>query len=833
MRWPTGKLTVVSCLASLCRAAKIETRQRTKGSTQLPANDDFLRRSGLSVAVLDDYVYIEGGEVNSELDESRSTAVSLTLSIPLEESWTNDTVVFMESEKGPAPYLKQPALWIDEERSVIYSWGGQGSYKNTSAAGDHHLYAFEADDVKGSWSTHDPEDDTLFSSLYRTVRGAYTTCHGAGYYLGGYGESRTDERFTDGSYVERPLDGLLTYNFTTEKWTNDSTKALDYATWSGRATCIPSIGASGLLVFMGGAKVKMPAFRNASEPVSFTNITSFDPSSKAWYYQRTSGVSPDPRIDFCSMGVQGQNNTYEIFIYGGWNIWNDKTKAFGDVWVLSLPAFKWFKADIDGPKRGMHGCALIGKRQMVSIGGNNWGKDEGWIDKDPWTQGIGILDLPSMAWSSEYDADAENDNTNFIPTRVLDVGRTDTDLVKLVEPAERVKYVALSHCWGTSEPFTTTYATIGDRKAGFPFELNIPKTFQDAIKVTRKLGVRYLWIDSLCIIQGDVADWEREASRMAGVYRSAFLTIGALNASDDQEGFLTYRKLPDWELNVLATGSDEKSTHVYLRRREDRYIVPAKFPLDTRSWTLQEKYLKRDAKNKNPLIIRDHQNGTPVLSLLRSRIIERVFSEWYHMIKDYSTRKLSVDTDRLPALTGLASYLAGHCDRNYCADMWWQDISQVFCWRPSTIARVPHRYIALSWSWASLICYVEFPFGFYDLQDHWLDSTKPLSSVRYLDYYLQTKGPDKFGQLSRGWLLVEGIAVGLVEMNQGGETKQNFRLQCIADMHTATVEFDLGQPKNNQALGLLLMRSEPSEYSKELYPDTIRLLGLIIEEPGE
>ncbi|KAI7758889.1 hypothetical protein LZL87_009884 [Fusarium oxysporum] len=445
----------------------------------------------------------------------------------------------------------------------------------------------------------------------------------------------------------------------------------------------------------------------------------------------------------------------------------------------------------------------------------------------------------------------QNDNTNFIPTRVLDVARTDTDLVKLVEPAERVKYVALSHCWGTSEPFTTTYATIGDRKAGFPSELNIPKTFQDAIKVTRKLGVRYLWIDSLCIIQGDVADWEREASRMAGVYRSAFLTIGALNASDDQEGFLTYRKLPDWELNVLATGSDEKSTHVYLRRREDRYTVPAKFPLDTRSWTLQEKYLSRRMlrfsnyhttrrcqqarrKEQEP----PHNQGpsewyTSTELAERSRIIERVFSEWYHMIKDYSTRKLSVDTDRLPALTGLASYLAGHCDRNYCADMWWQDISQVFCWRPSTIARVPHRYIALSWSWASLICYVEFPFGFYDLQDYWLDSTKPLSSVRYLDYYLQTKGPDKFGQLSRGWLLVEGIAVGLVEMNQGGETKQNFRLQCIADMHTATVEFDLGQPKNNQALGLLLMRSEPSEYSKELYPDTIRLLGLIIEEPGE
>ncbi|KAF5574015.1 kelch repeat [Fusarium pseudoanthophilum] len=380
MSWP-GRLAVVSCLTWLCCAAELETRQSSKGSAQLPANDDFIRRSLLSV--------------------------SLTLSIPLDESWTNDTVAFTESGKGPSPYLKQPALWVDEERSMIYSWGGQGSYKNTSSAGDHHLYAFEAEDGKGSWSIHDPEDDTLFSSLYRTVRGAYTSCHGVGYHLGGYGERRTDERFTDGSYVERPLDGLLTYNMSTQKWTNESTKALDYATWSGRATCIPSIGSTGLLIFMGGAKVKTPAFRNESEPVSFINITMFDPSSKEWYYQQTSGTSPDPRVDFCSVGVQGPNNTYDIYIYGGWNTWNDKTKAYGDVWVLSLPAFEWFKADVDGPKRGMHGCALVGKRQMLSIGGNNWGKNEGWKDKDPWTQGIGILDLPSLTWSGEYNAEAE------------------------------------------------------------------------------------------------------------------------------------------------------------------------------------------------------------------------------------------------------------------------------------------------------------------------------------------------------------------------------------------------------------------------------------------
>ncbi|KAJ4270495.1 hypothetical protein NW762_002182 [Fusarium torreyae] len=193
---------------------------------------------------------------------------------------------------------------------------------------------------------------------------------------------------------------------TTGKWTNESSKALGYATWSGVATCIPTIGSEGLLVFMGGAKTEMPGWTNTSDPVSFSNITIYDPSSKEWYSQLSTGGPPEPRVDFCSVGVAGPNGTYEIYIYGGWNTWYSKTKSFGDVWVLSLPGFRWFKADNEAPRRAMHGCALAGNRQMLSIGGNDNIQKGGWRDKDPWKQGIGILDLPSMTWSNEYDADA-------------------------------------------------------------------------------------------------------------------------------------------------------------------------------------------------------------------------------------------------------------------------------------------------------------------------------------------------------------------------------------------------------------------------------------------
>jgi len=68
--------------------------------------------------------------------------------------------------------------------------------------------------------------------------------------------------------------------------------------------------------------------------------------------------------------------------------------------------------------------------------------------------------------------------------------------------------------------------------------LDLPSTFQDAVRITKSLQVRYLWIDSLCIIQDDFSDWEREASLMGNVYANSFLTIAASSSTDDSSGCL-------------------------------------------------------------------------------------------------------------------------------------------------------------------------------------------------------------------------------------------------------------------------------------------------------
>lgn len=60
----------------------------------------------------------------------------------------------------------------------------------------------------------------------------------------------------------------------------------------------------------------------------------------------------------------------------------------------------------------------------------------------------------------------------------------------------------------------------------------LPNTFQDAITVTRMLGLKYIWIDSLCIVQDDAQDWEREAAKMAIIFEAAYVTIAATAASN-------------------------------------------------------------------------------------------------------------------------------------------------------------------------------------------------------------------------------------------------------------------------------------------------------------
>ncbi|KAK0713227.1 heterokaryon incompatibility protein-domain-containing protein, partial [Lasiosphaeria miniovina] len=135
---------------------------------------------------------------------------------------------------------------------------------------------------------------------------------------------------------------------------------------------------------------------------------------------------------------------------------------------------------------------------------------------------------------------AKNSSTP-LPRRVLDLESLNAkDNLSVHESDnETGRYMCLSHCWGGSKyPAKTTSLTLEQNKESIPWD-SLPKKFQDAIVFTRWLKVRYLWIDSLCIIQDSGQDW-LESVKMVDIYRNSFLTI----ASTSDGGGLFYPTLP-------------------------------------------------------------------------------------------------------------------------------------------------------------------------------------------------------------------------------------------------------------------------------------------------
>lgn len=187
-----------------------------------------------------------------------------------------------------------------------------------------------------------------------------------------------------------------------------------------------------------------------------------------------------------------------------------------------------------------------------------------------------------------------------LPTRVLDVSRHNPSLH--ISHGKEEPYTALSHCWGTTPLIQTHRLSLQDRLDGVPWE-SLSKTFQDAVTTTRELGLRYLWIDSLCIVQDDSDDWARESGRMASIYEGASVVLAASNAKDGHNGFLSARddsSPPRTILQDINTNGDPYSIRI---RRGDYHrwygdalpprsrVLSDPAPLSSRGWAFQERLL--------------------------------------------------------------------------------------------------------------------------------------------------------------------------------------------------------------------------------------------------
>ncbi|KAF2395767.1 HET-domain-containing protein, partial [Trichodelitschia bisporula] len=191
------------------------------------------------------------------------------------------------------------------------------------------------------------------------------------------------------------------------------------------------------------------------------------------------------------------------------------------------------------------------------------------------------------------------------PTRVVFVGPPDSKLELWETESKESRltgtggYLALSHRWGgptddDKKKFCTTAENYECRKAGF-LESDLPKTFRDAVQVTRELGMQYLWIDALCIIQSisgeDSKDWEDEAPLMARVFNSAYCTLAASSAMNWEEGFLAPRHIR-YDKGRTTFGKPRYICRGPVPPQTFEHDVDAS-PLQKRAWVLQERVLSR------------------------------------------------------------------------------------------------------------------------------------------------------------------------------------------------------------------------------------------------
>ena len=371
-----------------------------------------------------------------------------------------------------------------------------------------------------------------------------------------------------------------------------------------------------------------------------------------------------------------------------------------------------------------------------------------------------------------------------LPTRLIDVGLPDDELrPRLMQSGrdgelKRGKYLALSHCWGPSRPVVVTEThNLQSHLEHIPFA-TLSQNFQDAILVTRRLGYRYVWIDSLCIVQNSAEDWEKECTRMETVYANAAITIAAVGAANSSIGFLGPRpQQKACEVQLQHRDGDLVTMRVSRMRTGQACVFnEEKAALDSRAWALQERLLSPrilslgtdqmyfDCFNAQffetvrfPVTPRSAERES-WLSNPKAMQKRPSTLDFYHTAQWYSTRCLTKGSDRLPAIAGIARRFQSLTGEHYVAGLWRSDILQGLVWRAgwhdsSEHLRTP-RYAPVagssspSWLWATC----EMAIQFQNIQ-------KDAALVKISRYEVRSKGEDHFGQVCGGELDVIGWVI--------------------------------------------------------------------------
>jgi Heterokaryon incompatibility protein (HET) len=343
-----------------------------------------------------------------------------------------------------------------------------------------------------------------------------------------------------------------------------------------------------------------------------------------------------------------------------------------------------------------------------------------------------------------------------IPSRLVYLPPTDQSSFRLLtaddlrtEQVDNTHYMTLSHCWGELPFLTLTSTTSVALRQTTPVN-TLPQTFQQAIMVARHLGCSLLWIDSLCILQDSINDWQAESRRMASIYLNAVCNIAATASYDTFNGLFRGRDPKVFEPCLVQTAWKDAENGLVVLTNGSEYTDEIWYaPLNQRAWVFQERYLSRRKLHfgRGQVYWQCQQDFAcegqpfglfPDLSLLGPRMtrektflsecarrieannlqkepeeghLESFWDTWQVIVSTYSRCKLTRESDKLAALLGIVDLLRrAYLDDNI-AGIWRGHLPAALLWRrqlgmdlrPQYAGHNPRRSSrAPSWSWASI-----------------------------------------------------------------------------------------------------------------------------------
>lgn len=396
-----------------------------------------------------------------------------------------------------------------------------------------------------------------------------------------------------------------------------------------------------------------------------------------------------------------------------------------------------------------------------------------------------------------------------LPTRVLELldpldRSNGRNLARLIETHHKMQgtYVCLSYCWGNvnkAQKGQTNKDNLASHLHGITFD-ELPGTVIDAIHICYKLGFRFLWVDRLCIVQDDMADWLREASRMCEIYSHAALTIAVSLCDDSSQSFLSKRRMGPFceQRSSVIAYTDEET-----RLKGSLWIAPCRpwehghgpwYLEDTwdsfgtgvgksnrwldRGWTFQEWMLSPRVLHINTMTLWDCLDGyanelsrrymdAPTLS--RDPIILGRDVSWNYIISEYSRRNITFMRDRLPALAGLAACYRQITGYTYLAGLWLEDMPKSLLWKPwdRVYGHIPPdntwhgKHTIPSWSWASCDGRIEYE------RKRKLDYFSAEASIASFHCRYYPRG--SISNVKEAWIDIEGYLSILTDQYHGDQ----------------------------------------------------------------